>query len=170
MAITKTNFINYTRCPRYVALDEIHKNQLLADISYDDYLKIEIDDKISELTGVMYETDEEDVEHDLIDKENRYLEVMMKYYNQVEELVGTYVKENFKGKTIFSENNFRQECFDFSDNGIKYMCYIDVYNENNQGINIIEVKATTTNKFLSLASNHPKCDKYSIFLKKEKWI
>ena len=26
MAITKTNFINYTRCPRYASLDEIKKD------------------------------------------------------------------------------------------------------------------------------------------------
>ena len=166
MAITKTNFINYTRCRRYIALEEIHKNKLMADISYDDYKKEENQDKLTELLGTMYETDEEDVEHDLIDKENRYLEVMMKYYNQVEELVGSYVKKSFGGATTYASDNFKQECFDFNDKGIKYMCYVDVYNENEQGTNIIEVKATTTNKFLSLASNYPKKDKYSIFVKK----
>ena len=41
MAITKTNFINYTRCKRFVALEEIHKEKLLADISYQDYKKEE---------------------------------------------------------------------------------------------------------------------------------
>ena len=34
MAITKTNFINYVRCPRYVALAEIKKEKLDADISF----------------------------------------------------------------------------------------------------------------------------------------
>ena len=37
MAITKTNFINYTRCPRYASLEEIKKDRLEADISYSDY-------------------------------------------------------------------------------------------------------------------------------------
>lgn len=166
MAITKTNFINYTRCKRFVALEEIHKEKLLADISYQDYKKEEDEDKLVELVGSMYETDSEDNEHDLINKENRYLEVMMKYYNEIELLVGDYVKEHFEGKTIYSKNNFYQECFDFNDNGLKYMCYVDVYNEQDDRINIIEVKATTTNKFLSLKYNHPKKDKYSIFLKK----
>ncbi len=165
MAITKTNFINYTRCPRYIALDEIHQEKLLADISYEDYQKEEQNEKLAELIGGMYETDNEE-EHDLIDKENRYLEVMMPYYKEVENLVGKYVKKHFKGNTIYSNDNFSQECFDFTDKGIKYLCYVDVYNENEKEINIIEVKATTTNKFLSLASNHPKQDKYSIFLKK----
>ena len=167
MAITKTNFINYTRCKRFVALEEIHKEKLLADISYQDYKKEEDEDKLVELVGSMYETDSEDNEHDLINKENRYLEVMMKYYNEIELLVGDYVKEHFKGKTIYAKNNFYQECFDFNDNGLKYMCYVDAYNEQDDRINIIEVKATTTNKFLSLKYNHPKKDKYSIFLKKD---
>ena len=167
MAITKTNFINYTRCRRYVALEEIHKEKLMADISIEEYQKEEQNDKLTELIGCMYEIDEEDQEHDLIDKENRYLEVMMKYYKQVEQLAGTYVKNTFKGKTIFSDNNFMQECFDFNSNGIKYLCYVDVYNESKDQKNIIEVKATTTNKFLSLKGNHLKKDKYSIFLKKD---
>ena len=28
MAITKTNFINYSRCPRYVALDDLKSEKL----------------------------------------------------------------------------------------------------------------------------------------------
>ena len=28
MAITKTKFINYLRCPRYVALDNLNENEL----------------------------------------------------------------------------------------------------------------------------------------------
>ena len=37
MAITKTNFINYTRCPRFFALSKVHKDKLKADISYAEY-------------------------------------------------------------------------------------------------------------------------------------
>ena len=166
MAISKTSFINYTRCPRYVALDEVHKEKLNADITYEEYKAEEEKEKLNELLGSMYEVDENENEQDLINKENRYLEVMMPYYKEIENLVGKYVKEHFPGKTIYSENNFMQECFDFTDKGIKYMCYVDVYNETADEINIIEVKATTTNKFLSLKYGHPKADKYSIFLKK----
>lgn len=166
MAITKTNFINYTRCPRYVALEEIHQEKLMADVELAEYKREEYSDKLQELVAGMYEEDEEGHESDLIDKENRYLEVMMPYYKKIEELVGEYVEQHFSGKTVYSEDNFTQECFDFNDKGIKYLCYVDVYNENQNNINIIEVKATTTNKFMSLQSNHSKKDKYSIFLKK----
>ena len=37
MAVTKTDFINFTRCRRYVALEEIRKEKLDADISYEEY-------------------------------------------------------------------------------------------------------------------------------------
>ena len=33
MAITKTKFINYLRCPRYVALDNLNENELESDVS-----------------------------------------------------------------------------------------------------------------------------------------
>ena len=46
-----------------------------------------------------------------------------------------------------------QESFDTVIDNIRYLCYVDIYNENEDGFNIIEVKATTTNKFLSLGCN-----------------
>ena len=35
MAITKTNFVNYSRCKRFVALDEVKKERLNSYISYE---------------------------------------------------------------------------------------------------------------------------------------
>ena len=37
---------------------------------------------------------------------------------------------------------------EFNKNGIKYICYVDIYNEVSNDINIIEVKATTSNKYV----------------------
>ena len=37
MTISKTTFINYTRCPRYCSLDNIKKERLNADITYKEY-------------------------------------------------------------------------------------------------------------------------------------
>ena len=59
MAITKTNFINYTRCPRYAALDEVHKEKLDADISYKEYKDQELKENLSEIVSSIYEIDEE---------------------------------------------------------------------------------------------------------------
>lgn len=166
MAVSKTDFINYSKCKRYVALEEIKKEKLEADISYEKYLADEYDLKLKELLSSMYE---EDIESgntiNLIDKENRKLEAMMDYYKIVELEAGKLIERKFGGKTIYSDSTFNQECFDFVDNGIKYFCYIDIYNEVNDKINIIEVKATSCKSYYKLESSHPKQEKYSIFKK-----
>ena len=77
MAITKTNFINYSRCRRYVALDEVKKERLNSDISYEDYKKEELEEKIKELVGEMYSIDDDGNEIDLINVEDPQLKVMM---------------------------------------------------------------------------------------------
>lgn len=164
MAITKTNFINYTRCPRYAALDEIKKERLDADISYKDYKQQELQENLSEIVGSMFEVnDETGEETDLVDKVNRQLEAMMEYYKLVESEAGRISEKIFGGKSIYAENTKDQECFDFSLNGIRYICYVDIYNENEKGINIIEVKATTSKKYMELASGHKNSPKYSIW-------
>ena len=44
MAITKTNFINYSRCPRYVALDNLKKDKLQSMVTLEEYKKEEEED------------------------------------------------------------------------------------------------------------------------------
>lgn len=165
MPITKTNFINYSRCARYQALDNIKKEKLLTDISYEEYQEEENLSHIEEMLGNMFELDENGEEVDLVDKLDRQLEAMLPYYNKVEAEAGKLVKKYFKGTVKYAADTKNQECFDFTRNGFNYLCYIDVYNEVEDKINIIEVKATTTNKYMSLKSNHKKGEKYSIFHK-----
>ena len=45
MAITKTKFINYIRCPRYVALDNLKKEKLDSIVTYEEYKKEENEEK-----------------------------------------------------------------------------------------------------------------------------
>ena len=37
MAITKTKFINYIRCPRYASLDDIKKEKLDSIVTIEEY-------------------------------------------------------------------------------------------------------------------------------------
>lgn len=165
MAITKTKFINYSRCPRYVALDEVKKERLNADISYEEYLDEELDEKKKELISNMLEIDEEGNESDLIDELDPELEVMLPYYKKIEELAGNKVKEVFGGNSIYAEKTQNQKSFDFMDKGIKYICYLDIYNESDN-INVIEVKATTSRAFLEgLKTGYRGKEKYSLFYK-----
>lgn len=176
MAITKTNFINYSRCPRYVSLAEIKKDKLRAEVTYEQYKKEELDEKIKELLGSMYEIDEEGNEEDLIDVVNPQLEVMLPYYKKIEDLAGKKIEHLFGGKSIYAESTFSQKSFCFDDNTTKYMCYVDIYNEVDNAINIIEVKATTSSKYLDgLLAGHrstkdKKFDKYPIFYQDNKGI
>ena len=93
MPITKTNFINYSRCPRYAALDNIKKEKLLSDVSYEEYVAEENISRIEEMLGNMFELDENGEEVDLVDKLDRQLEAMLPYYNKVEEEAGKIAKK-----------------------------------------------------------------------------
>ena len=169
MAISKTDFINISKCQRYAALEEIKKEKLEADISYEKYKEQEHLEKIQEMLFTMYEENEETGEEvDKIDVVNRQLEAMMDYYKIVELEAGKFVERKFGGKVVYAEYTKDQECFDFTENGIRYFCYVDIYNEMEDGtINIIEVKATSCKSYLKMQANHKKCDKYCIFNKKD---
>lgn len=162
MAITKTNFINYTRCRRYSAFEDIKKEKMDSNLSIEEYKKEELNEEIKEIVGNMFSL-EDGEEVDLTKKEDIQLSAMMEYYNEVELLAGALSEKIFKGKSIYSKETYNQESFDFVENGIRYLCYVDIYNENDDEINIIEVKATTSNKYVSLVYGK---DKNPMFVKK----
>lgn len=160
MAITKTKFINYIRCPRYVALDNLKREKLDSIVTYEEYKKEENEEKLIELLDSMY-----DGEIDLIDTKDEHLEMMMPYYNEVEILAGHLAPKYFSGKFKFSKDTHNQESFDAIINNIRYICYVDIYNEEKDKLNIIECKATTTKKYLGLGHKGT-----SIFKKDKKGI
>ena len=166
MAITKTNFINYTRCTRYPALESIRKEKLDSKMTLEEYKKEEEDEKILEILYTMFEPGDEDAEDiDLTFKEDIQLNAMMDYYKEVELEAAKIVKKTFGGNLVFSENTYNQESFDFVRNGIRYLCYVDIYDELENEINIIEVKATTTNKFKKLEYGFRGGEKFPLFIK-----
>lgn len=160
MAITKTKFINYIRCPRYVALDNLKREKLDSIVTYEEYKKEENEEKLIELLDSMYDGD-----IDLIDTKDEHLEMMMPYYNEVEILAGYLAPKYFSGKFKFSKDTHNQESFDAIINNIRYICYVDIYNEDENKLNIIECKATTTKKYLELGHKGK-----SIFKKDRKGI
>ena len=79
MAITKTNFINYTRCRRYCALENIRKDKLDSKMTIEEYMKENEKEEYRELLESMFvSTDDGDT--DLTKKEDKELSAMMKYY------------------------------------------------------------------------------------------
>ena len=69
------------------------------------------------------------------------LEALLPYYNQVEDEALKVAKKYFRG--TFQN----QKLFEYDHHGNTYRCYVDIYNESDQEINIIEVKATTSRKY-----------------------
>lgn len=166
MAITKTDFVEFSRCPRYVALQKVNQERLDADVSYQEYKKREYQQAIEELLANMYEeTEENNALINLVEKRNPQLEAMLDYYKKVEEEAGKLVQKMFPGKTIYAKETKNQESFDFSYHGLKFLCYVDIYNECQDQVNIIEVKSTTNKKYIELKGGYPKEEKYSIFKK-----
>lgn len=147
MAITKTKFINYIRCPRYVSLDDLKKEKLNSMVSIEEYKKEEESEQINEILENMFD----EKGNDIIDVTSDHLKTMMPYYKEVELLAGKLASNYFSGTFRYSKETYNQESFDCLINNIRYLCYVDIYNENKDGINIIEAKATTTKKYLDLA-------------------
>lgn len=129
MAITKTKFINYTRCPYYYHLDNFDKSILNSKVTLQEYLE-----------------EEYRFNNEIPDEQ---LEVMFPYYKKIEEIAASLAPSYFNGNFSFAYETSNQECFECRINGNLYACYVDIYNETVDGsINIIEVKSTTSDKFL----------------------
>jgi hypothetical protein len=143
MAITKTKFINFGRCSRYVALENIKKEKLDSAVTLEDYKEEERNSFIEEILSSMF--DEEG--NDLIEEVDEQLEVMLPYYNQIEIEAAKVAKSVFKGVFKYSKSTYEQESFDTIINGIRYLCYVDILNEESNDMNVIEVKATTSRNF-----------------------
>lgn len=166
MAISKTNFINYTRCRRYGALEKIHNSKLTSDLTIEEYIKEEYNEHLEEILGSMFESNEEGIEIDQTEKIDKKLEVMMEYYKEVELIASIEAQRIFGGYTKHNAETYKQKKYTFFKNGIRYICFVDIYNESNGNINIIEVKATTSRKYKNLTYEIDK-EKYPLFIRKE---
>ena len=80
MIITKTKFINYTKCPRY-----INKDIPTEDLSFDKYLEEEMNMNFEDMLSEMgSETLDE-----------KHLKTMLPYYNEVEREAALESKRQF---------------------------------------------------------------------------
>ncbi|MCK5761445.1 MAG: DUF2779 domain-containing protein [Candidatus Izimaplasma sp.] len=141
MNITKSKFMEFIRCNRFPALNNIHKRRDLDDALMDRYY--DLLDSLENANDSVYE--ENFLEPDLT-----HLEVMMPYFTKVEVLAAEKVKSLFGGETKFGTDYGTQKLFLRDFNNFNLMCYVDIYNNNKDNISIIEAKATTSNKFMKL--------------------
>ena len=162
MAITKTKFVEYTRCDRYVFLEDIRREFLQNPISYQEYKEQEEAMQLQEIRDAMFEGSTGDYQDKTV-QENAQLKAMNPYYKRVEIEAGRLASLLFPGDIIYAEKTNDQKCFSFCYKEIPFLCYVDIYNEKGEIINIIEVKATTSKKYTELTGGYYKSQKYSIF-------
>ena len=144
MYISKSRFINWTRCPMYFAMELKHNPMGKDDIDAERERREEI---LGELAESIKESAMESAEFSEENDENfdttpsPELEALLPYYNQVEDEALKVAKKYFDGKFQ------NQKLFEYELHGHTYRCYVDIHNENEKEINIIEVKATTNKKY-----------------------
>lgn len=138
MEISKTEFKKIANCNCYYEKRKIHNLKKLS----------EFDDEIIEHNlALMFDKDGED----LVDIVDEQLEIMLPYYNKVEEIslkeASIYFNKDFK----YFKNTKDQKYFSFKDDFSNTLyTYVDGYYEDNDKIIIIEAKATTDKKFRNL--------------------
>ena len=159
MYISKSRFINWTRCPMYFPMDLKFNPTGKADI---DDERERREERLAELREGVKSSDGFDAEDEEFDAQpGPELEALLPYYNKVEEEALKVAKKYFKGTFIADSNDVRgQKLFEYDLHGHVYRCYVDIYNESDEVINIIEVKATTNRKYLD-AKEKAMLDRFS---------
>lgn len=148
MKVSKTQFINIIRCDRYAALNEIYHDKSDAvvsfsdDVSLEDLMSFENKQFKNSIIDSMF-----DEELDLFNEDNVQLDMMMPYYNKLEQLSGHAIENKFKGNIIYDLDTYNQKSFGYLKDGFTFYCFLDGYQEDEEVIRIFETKATTSSKF-----------------------
>lgn len=115
MKISKTKFINYIRCNRYPALDEIYRDKTKAVVSFqedpelEDLIGLENLEKKKFLLDSMYDHDEnEDEDIDLLQSVDPQMEVMMPYYSRIEMIAGQIIEKKYQGQVTYNLDTYKQ--------------------------------------------------------------
>ena len=148
MFISKSRFINWTRCPMYFPMDLKYNPTQKADIDDERERREErLEEMMSEMSSsAAGESDDEEVFDATPSPE---LEALLPFYNQVEDEALKIARKYFHGEFVADyQDVHKQKLFEYESHGHTYRCYVDIYNENEEEINIIEVKATTNSKYL----------------------
>ena len=167
MYISKSRFINWTRCPMYFPMDYKYNPTKKEDIDREREERRK--EMLEEMTSAMASSggadDFEDEEFDA--SPSPELEALLPYYNQVEDEALKVAKKYFHGTFVADYKDVhKQKLFEYEHNNHIYRCYVDIYNENEKEISIIEVKATTSSKYINMCfSENRGGPRYPMFVK-----
>lgn len=150
MYISKTRFINWTRCPMYFPMDLKFNPTGGSDIDDErerrEEMLAELNDGVTSSEGYV-ESEEDEETYDAAPGPE--LEALLPFYHRVEDEALKVARKYFRGTFVAdSRDVHKQKLFEYEFHGHTYRCYVDIFNENKDEINIIEVKATTNSKFI----------------------
>lgn len=189
MHISKTLFKNMIRCANFPALYDMYINRgahnvttidgekvdvLLDDIknNVDDAAFTLLDEKSMEIFDSMFDSD---TGIDLTQVTSAQLQAFADTFVEVERLAIKQAERIFQKEIVASTITKEQKSFEFTENDNTYYCYLDGYMEDDDQINIFEVKATTSKKYdefnLTVRKNKfGPGGKYPLFVKNTKGI
>lgn len=152
MLISKTKFINYIRCNRYAALDEIQRDKKSAIVSFTDEPELEdlIGEENKSKIKVLLEGMFDEEEKSLLLTSDLQTKTMLPYYNQIEIVSGEVIKKRYGGLVTYSLDTRQQKRFKYGIEGFHFYCFLDGFQQDDKNIRIFEVKATTSKKFLDM--------------------
>lgn len=134
----------------YFAMELKHNPTGKDDIEVERERREEMFSELAESMASADSLDEDDEKFDSAPSPE--LEALLPYYSQVEDEALKVAKKYFDG--TFQT----QKLFEYELHGHTYRCYVDIYNENENEINIIEVKATTNRKYIVKPDKDGKLD------------
>ncbi|MBP5835796.1 DUF2779 domain-containing protein [Candidatus Phytoplasma meliae] len=165
MNISKTRFIKFLKMLKYLKYKTLYQNKKQFLLDFSNELKVlmneeTLDKKISFLLQTYNDEDQETT-----NLNEKHLEIMQPYYQQLEILLGKYLKNNFQGNIVYSLETHKQKKFQMQKKEHQLYCFLDGYQEDETTIRIFEAKATTSQKFLQLQFKHNNGQKYPFFQK-----
>lgn len=135
MEISKTLFKEYSKCINYPYIDSLYKLRGLHE---------DFSENIS-LIKKMFSEDGDDC----INVPDEQMEVMLPYFQEVERLALIEANLRFNKNFIYHKDTKDQVRFSFTDKeGNEIFTYVDGFYEESDTVTILEIKATTSNKFI----------------------
>lgn len=174
MKISKSLFKNLSRCPNFASLYDMYVFRNLHHIKAIDGIDIktyfestsEIADNIfneqhEKAMDIFDHMFDEETGEDLTVVTNAQMEAMESYYSLVEILAAKTIEKIFPGKLVYGNTLNQQKKFSYIEGEHEYYCYLDIYNECDDGkIRVFEVKCTTSRKFISLGKKDTILEKH----------
>lgn len=155
MYISKSRFINWTRCPMYFAMELKFNASAQEDIDAESERRAEILGEMAEAARSEERGENNDDEEEFSAAPSPELEALLPYYNKVEDEALIVAQRYFEGSFVADARDVHnQQLFEYVHNDHTYRCYVDIYNENDKEINVIEVKATTSTKYTMYQDKH----------------